>query len=142
MEHPRSPRGYTYIMTYRKVIRQLVAENVSNPLAKARRVWYNADTMLDTIFLRNQRNERKNRVKMDCLAPYGANNAERQKSGNSPICNSTTPYILKSTNIRSLIISLVRLFFYTIANPHQAPYPVLFQKNFSCDLPMCRVLFA
>jgi hypothetical protein len=82
MEHPRSPRGYTYIMTYRKVIRQLVAENVSNPLAKARRVWYNADTMLDTIFLRNQRNERKNRVKMDCLAPYGANNAERQKSGN------------------------------------------------------------
>ena len=83
MEHPRSPRGYTYIMTYRKVIRQLVAENVSNPLAKARRVWYNADTMLDTIFLRNQRNERKNRVKMDCLAPYGANNAERQKSGNN-----------------------------------------------------------
>lgn len=82
MEHPRSPRGYTYIMTYRKVIRQLVAENVSNPLAKARRVWYNADTMLDTIFLRNQRNERKNRVKMDCLAPYGANNAERRKSGN------------------------------------------------------------
>lgn len=82
MEHPRSPRGYTYIMTYRKVIRQLVAENVSNPLAKARRVWYNADTMLDTIFLRNQRNERKNRVKMDCLAPYGANNAERQKNGN------------------------------------------------------------
>ena len=83
MEHPRSPRGYTYIMTYWKVIRQLVAENVSNPLAKARRVWYNADTMLDTIFLRNQRNERKNRVKMDCLAPYGANNAERQKSGNN-----------------------------------------------------------
>lgn len=82
MEHPRSPRGYTYIMTYRKVIRQLAAENMSNPLAKARRVWYNADTMLDTIFLRNQRNERKNRVKMDCLAPYGANNAERQKSGN------------------------------------------------------------
>ena len=82
MEHPRSPRGYTYIMTYRKVIQQLVAENVSNPLAKARRVWYNADTMLDTIFLWNQRNERKNRIKMDCLAPYGANNAERQKSGN------------------------------------------------------------
>ena len=88
MEHPRSPRGYTYIMTYRKVIRQLVAENVSNPLAKARRVWYNADTMLDTIFLRNQRNERKNRVKMDCLAPYGANNAERQKSGNDKRCKS------------------------------------------------------
>ena len=83
MEHPRSPRGYTYIMTYRKVIRQLAAENMSNPLAKALRVWYNADTMLDTIFLRNQRNERKNRVKMDCLAPYGADNAERQKSGNN-----------------------------------------------------------
>ena len=83
MEYPRSPRGYTYIMTYQKVIRQLVAENVSNPLAKARRVWYNADTMLDTIFLWNQRNERKNRIKMDCLAPCGANNAERQKSGNN-----------------------------------------------------------
>ena len=83
MEHPRSPRGYTYIMTYWKGIRQLAAENVSNPLAKAQRVWYNADTMLDTIFLWNQRNERKNRVKMDCLAPCGANNAERQKSGNN-----------------------------------------------------------
>ena len=82
MEHPRSPRGYTYIMTYWKGIRQLAAGNVSNPLAKVQRVCYNADTMLDTIFLRNQRNERKNRVKMDCLAPYGANNAERQKSGN------------------------------------------------------------
>ena len=81
MEHPRSPRGYTYIMTYRKGIWQLTTGNVSNPLAKAQRVWYNADTMLDTIFLRKQRNERKNRVKMDCLAPYGANNAERQKSG-------------------------------------------------------------
>jgi hypothetical protein len=70
-------------MTYRKGIWQLTAGNVSNPLAKAQRVWYNADTMLDTIFLRNQRNERKNRVKMDCLVLYGANNAERQKSGNN-----------------------------------------------------------
>ena len=97
MEHPRSPRGYTYIMTYRKVIQQLVAENVSNPLAKARRVWYNADTMLDTIFLWNQRNERKNRIKMDCLAPYGANNAERQKSGNKLNLNqkSRKPFIFK-----------------------------------------------
>ena len=48
--------------------------------------------MLDTIFLRNQRNERKNRVKMDCLAPYGANNAERQKSGNNPTLLKTPDF--------------------------------------------------
>ena len=103
MEHPRSPRGYTYIMTYRKVIRQLAAENMSNPLAKVQRVCYNADTMLDTIFLRNQRNERKNRVKMDCLAPYGANNAERQKSGNNAKLNTKSEKLLRRNDFSDFL---------------------------------------
>ena len=102
MEHPRSPRGYTYIMTYWKGIRQLAAENVSNPLAKAQRVWYNADTMLDTIFLRNQRNERKNRVKMDCLAPYGANNAKRRKSGSDTYWHTSARKPLGTKGFRAL----------------------------------------